>query len=1491
MSKIIKKIRDIILILLVVLLGFLASIFTAIRDQSVQNFIARTAAGFLSEKTGTDVQIGSFFFDHKLSLHLKNVKVFDIQKNQLIAADNIGVQLLWTNLSKELHVKSVDLDNISFELIKYENDEKINIFQLTQMFSTEKDTSAKEKSTYVIKVDDIDMKNSRFRYWNQNKDIPDKGSMDYAHLYIKNINLSANNFKFANDTISIKINKLTGIDTCGIVLEKMTSEISVSPQHIHCKDLTIITPKSSLRLDLQFIYNNYPDFLTFIDSVRIKASIDPSSLYLADIGYFAKTMYSMTNTVSVSGDFDGLVKDFQTSNFSFSFGKETIFHGDIHIKGLPDFFSSDIDLKINKMTTSFADLQQFALPIKSQYLAFPKQLESFGKTSLNGYFSGHYNDFLAQALIKSEIGEIKTDLFMNSNSKSGLISYEGRLETNQLQIGKIAELDQKMGGIDMDVKVKGSGLTKNTVNLDVDGRIHSIDILDNVFEDIMLFGNIADQLFNGNLVVDDPKLKLDFDGKIDFSEKIPILDFTADIQHADLFKINLLTSDSTMVLRTKIRTNMRGFTLDEIVGRLQIDSTYYADSKHLYFMKQFKMDVTQDQILKRKIEITNDFFTFNMSGKIDFSAFGESFKSYIGNYVQIPEFCQKTEIKSNQEFYVELTLNNPEPLTNIFMPSLKIANNTTYSGSFTSRNQAFRSTFRSSQILFGDVRFENVVLRTNSNFNKATANLFIRDLILRDSTSLDSTIIGIERSFFNLNLQNDSILLNVSWRDGLVTNRNKGNIQTLFIPDTVYGGTFRIKSADVLVNDSSWSVNSENFVRFERNMTTIQNMDIMLGKQFLSLNGHIPFEKSDTLSVNFNHWNISNFDVILHGYGINLDGNIDGDLQIANLKNSPTFFSNLTLSSLAMNNEMLGDAHILSSWNNTDQSIYLNTQILNVGNISTQKTLNLTGFYFPMKKKNSLKFELKLNNFKLKPIAPFVETILSDFEGLASGDFNIIGTLDKPEILGKLNLFRTGFRINYLNTYYSLQHSFDFEKNKISFDKLVLFDTIGNKAEMSGNISHNYLNDFTFNVQLTPQNFLALNTTRELNNLFYGSAIVTGKVNIKGPLDNINLSIDATTNEGTDMYIPLDNSSTVGENDFVVFVSEDEEQDSVVVSYTRIKPAKNFNIDINTNINPNAKVMIILPSNMGNLEAKGSGNLRIGSGSGGEFTLLGDYVIQNGEFNFVYENLLKKRFELMNGGKISWTGNPLDANIDVKGKYKVKTSLSSLGISADTTSSLSSRVNVECIIHLTNQLFNPDISFSIQIPNIDSETQQQVYAVLDTNNQAVMTQQIISLLVLGSFSHTGGSNASLGSSYFNVISNQLSNWLSQISKDFDIGLTYKPGDELSNDELEVALSTQLFNDRVTIEGNFGVVNNRNTTQNASNIVGDVDISVKITRDGRLSAKAFNHSNINSSYYNYTFDDLSPYTQGIGLQYRQNFDRFKEIFERKNKKKKPAETKD
>ena len=206
-------------------------------------------------------------------------------------------------------------------------------------------------------------------------------------------------------------------------------------------------------------------------------------------------------------------------------------------------------------------------------------------------------------------------------------------------------------------------------------------------------------------------------------------------------------------------------------------------------------------------------------------------------------------------------------------------------------------------------------------------------------------------------------------------------------------------------------------------------------------------------------------------------------------------------------------------------------------------------------------------------------------------------------------------------------------------------------------------------------------------------------------------------------------------------------------------------------------------------------------------------------------------------------------------------------------------------------MLNPDIAFDIDLPTADETTKSKVRSVLyvsdEQENIQELNRQVFSLLVLNQFlTPTGREGVSYtgnvaGTTSFELMSNQVSNWLSKISNDFDVGFNYRPGDELSGQEIELALSTQIFNDRLILDGNFGVSDNKEVSsdsQNANNIIGDFSMEYKITEDGKLRVKAFNASN--QSYIERT---SSNYTQGVGLFYRKEFDNFSDLFKKGLKK--------
>jgi hypothetical protein len=179
------------------------------------------------------------------------------------------------------------------------------------------------------------------------------------------------------------------------------------------------------------------------------------------------------------------------------------------------------------------------------------------------------------------------------------------------------------------------------------------------------------------------------------------------------------------------------------------------------------------------------------------------------------------------------------------------------------------------------------------------------------------------------------------------------------------------------------------------------------------------------------------------------------------------------------------------------------------------------------------------------------------------------------------------------------------------------------------------------------------------------------------------------------------------------------------------------------------------------------------------------------------------------------------------------------------------------------------------------------------NDEAELNRQVFSLLLLKSFvtplqySHGGGISAgsAIAANGTEMLSNRLSGWLSGLTKEVDIGVNYRPGSEVSSDELDIALSKQLLNNRLSIDGNFGF--NNNQTTNTTGLVGDVNLEYKLTEDGRYRVRGFNRTNDNTQLTT----QGGPYTQGVGVFYREEYETWAELYRRyiKKLKKEPKKT--
>ena len=1456
-----------------VILAIIASLFVAIQDPIIQKFAVRFAGGYLSEKTGADIKVGRLAVTPDLRVIIDDVMVKDLNGNTLAKIGALRTKVDVTDLVEgKIHIQHVELRDTEANLITYAGEDKMNFAFLAEAFASDKPKEKESKPMEII-IDKISLKHVNFMLWNQNRADSLKTAkhlMDYAHLDLDDICLEASDFYMFGDSIRANISGLSAIELSGLELKYFQSDAIVSQSGIRLKGLQMETNNSLFDMDLNMLYNGFDDFKSFVDSVVFDATIRPSDIMLSDIGVFTEVMYKMPDRVKFQGRFTGPIEHFRVDDMKAELGKSTSFQGSISMHPL-NFENGYHTLNIKNMKFNYDDLANFYIPSNTKTIPMPESLKPMGDSRLSLDFKGSYNNFSSDIKLASGVGNIDASI-SRSKLQNGDNLYSGNVYAERVQAGRIANASKFLGDLDMNADFSVKFPQKGNPELSLDGQVSQIQLLGKNVDIITLNGAMEENMFKGYLKVDDDDIALDFNGLIDFQDtKHPKSDFKADIHYADLGALKLMKGDSISKISTKIYANMTGFDIDELEGSLRLDSTLYRDSRGSYYMKNFNASIVNDNLMMRRINVNCDFLDFEMAGKMNFASLLMSLNEYADSFVHFPrwegnrekflEYQKKHDV--DQDFMVQLTLKETSTLSRLLMPSIKIANNTTLNGTYTSRTNSLNLTARSKNVEVGTVEIKDIELKHFNFMTTAMTSLSVGEVVYGQN---DSTSYGLDNISLVTRMTNDTVFARLKWDDISEGDHNKASIETYFHPHE-QGGIFSLTKADIIVNDSLWTASPRNFIDITDGRTTLSNIMFSHNSQFIRLDGYVPMAANDTLSVMMRQFDLSNLDILLKAKNIDVDGFASGDVLLSGIKETPMVLANLQVEDLGLNGNKVGDAVIESTWDNDDKAVSLNVNILN----EDKRTLNMYGSYYTAKKTDNLDFVVELDSLQLNVLSPFLTGIVTGMKGFGNGKIAVTGSLKEPDIQGRLTLKDGGCKIDYLNTYYTFSPTILVDNKSISFENMVLTDTLGNSARVSGVIHHDKLKDFDLDLKLYPRDFLALATSSKDNDTFYGTAVATGIVSVTGPFNDIKLSIGARTSHGTNLTIPLNQAAKVKDNDFIVFINNAEDEEEIEIEE---KKKSNFSLDLSVNATDEASLKIILPSNLGTIDATGNGNVKMATATSEDFTMYGDYTIKSGRFQLTLMEVVSRTFSLKSGGTLKWTGDPTDGRIDATGSYSVRASLSSLGIQVDSTSS-NSNVNVECLIHLKGALLNPTLTFGLNLPNASEDITQTVFSLVDTTNNAVMEQQALSLLLLNSFAYAGSGISSL--SIANILGGGMQ---MNITDHINVGVSYHAGDANSYDEYQLALRTNFFENRLLIETNVGMMTSYDAA-NASSIVGEVDMYYKLSKDGRLQAHFYNHSNYNSNFNSAAFDRRAPYTQGLGLSYSRSFNTLRDLLKKQN----------
>jgi hypothetical protein len=1442
----------------VLLIGIL---FGAVHLDSVQTFLARRLTAYLSSELNTTVNVEKVSIKFIKSVVLKGFYVQDLHGDTLLYSDELNVSINdISTKDHKLEIGKLTLLNGDFNLKQYKGEKHDNLNFISEYFSSDDTSTA--SAPWKIKVVDVVLNNVHFTHEIKD-DTAFTTGVNFSHLDVRDINGEFSDFSVVNDSIFANIKSLAFKDKSGFVLDNFSADAKVSSTEIRLNGLKIKSPNTNIQTDLTFKFDSFPSFDEFTSQVQWQSAFKYSVVSFKDIAFFAPEFYGLEKSLVLDGFFKGSVNNFKGKNVTLAWGESSWFKGNISMNGLPVIEDTYIDINAEQIKTNKKDIEWLPVPpfTEKHNITVPANLAALGNVIFKGKFTGFYSDFVAYGNIRTALGSISSDLNLKYNKKTNTSVYSGHLSANQFDMGKITAT-KDLGKVTFSVDIKGSGLRLDNINAKLEGKINKLEFKNYAYQNIAIDGQIAKKLFNGALSVNEPNVNFDFRGSVDYRGNLPAFNFVAEVHNAQLDTLNLYKTKIKTNLKTTIRTQFSGNDLDNIVGNIAIENTDFQTGTKLFHINSISLRAEKISRV-RTFEILSDNLDAHFNGQFELAKLGDAIKEILPRYLP-SVILPKKSFYSNQNFTYDIRIKNVNVFTETFLPFWDFAPNTTITGHFNSVHNDLILDMSTQWIKFKSFSLEDFDIHVLSDQHKMNIDAKAMKITNNGKNfiiqpELDATARGNEVNY-TLKLADIDTMPNRAHLEGSMDFFSASNFN------------LKIDSSYLVIENERWLLDTSNLILFDSSSINLSALNFFNNNEMVQLNGAIGKKKTDKLELHLEGFSLDHVNSFLASDETVFGGVISGDVFLTDVYNQFQLESDIKITNLSVNNDTLGNASIISRYN-SDQSIVVS----NIGIIKgIAKIIDINGNYYVKRENNNLEYNIKLSNLYMHPLERYIDDVMREVYGKVSADLKLTGSLSKPVFNGTVDLNKTSLIVDYLNTRYSFTTTVQVKENEFLIDGMKLYDVNNNTATLSGKISHTYFKNFRFDVDLYANKFQVLKTTINNNSLYYGTANATGYAHFNGPIENMAMDISLSPDRGTILNIPLNTSSDLSSSNFITFI--DRTKDTAQKITRSQVDLSGIKLNMNLDMNRNATINIIFDEKIGDvISGTGTGSLRLDINSAGNFNMYGTYTIERGDYLFTLQNLINKKFTIENGSRITWAGDPLEATVELSATYVVYTS-SLYKIIPD--SSYKRRVPVDCKLILTNKLLNPTINYDIQVRGLGPAEEN----LLRTRLAQDINNQMIGLLLFNQFippsSSTTerldiGSGASASAS--ELLSNQLSNWLGQISKSVNIGFNYRARDTYTNEEIQVMFSKSLFNERLILEGNVGYLGDQSYVN--SNFVGDFNVEYKLSEDGRFRVKGFNRSN-SDNIINYS---QAPYTQGLGFFYRKEFNGLKDLFVKQRKK--------
>ena len=1161
------------------------------------------------------------------------------------------------------------------------------------------------------------------------------------------------------------------------------------------------------------------------------------------------------------------------------FREEQLFKGNVAVyhPTLPD--SMHVCANCEDVYINDELLQDLLSQLQMQPIELPAVVKNLGHMHYRGDFVGEIERLELHGALTSALGAVAVNGTLHADTTLQNIEFCGHISTNRFQLGQLVG-SKEIGSVafhtHMDCKLEDMQFAY----CNADAQIKSIKLRGYTYKNIQLDAEIYPEEVNGSLSIEDDNIRLNLTGLADWSAEDTRLDITAQIK--DFKPASLQLIETYPELKLDATTYVSLFTsgsptemLDNLTGYVIVDTLHIQNGDVQTTMEQFKLTVESENhngAAYHRLRVQSDYLTANLSGEFQYETLPATVSNLLHQY--IPTLIDKPKGKkpthNNLDFYAYFR--NLDKLGEVLAWETQIPSFPTIKGYLHEDIQQIGIQAYIPSIKSKKSKTEDITISLDNQNQQLNTAVYLFQRLPKDNPT--TAKLGDIKTTLNLTAKNDELQLGITLGN-TDSVRNEGKIGVnAKVSRYQQKPRFDIEvlPTHIILNDSAWTIDHSTitYTMADQSMD-IHHLGLNTDYQSITATGRASALASDSISVALHNINL---DYLLSyteaSKAISIMGPVTGNAHLYSVFSELMLEANAVIPNGGLNGVYLGDVQAEAKLDRENKHILIHGEIID----STKHTVAVVeGKVIPATQWWGL--DIACDSIDINFINFWTKNLIANPQGRAYGQVQVSGQKHLVYVTGSALAKNAQITLPQIGTTFYLTDTIVLDSTAIRFPDVQVQDQFGNKGTFSGVVNHHCFLDITYDLRAQVNNMLVMNLPATQHSMFYGKVFGSGDVHIYGDELDCKIDVNARAEANTKFYLNINSTSKANISNFINFIQPTKKSHHLLQLLEPEEPqtistarASKLRLSLQGEVTPQADIFIKMGADDG-IKGKGEGSLKLVYETPSEHVQMqGSYTLQSGQFDFSLGNIVRRSFTIREGSSITWDSDPLAPRVNITGYYHTTASLKDLfGSESSQIATDRTSVPVNCVLRMSDELFNPVLNFAIELPQSDESVQSQVNSFINTDE--MLMRQVIYLLVFNRFYTPdylqNTQNVGLNETYSllsSTITGQINSWLSKLTDVFTMGFNIRTEGEGETASQEYEANFQIHPvSQLVINGNFGY---RYNDLSNRPFFGDLDIEYLLTPNGKLRAKAFTHT-----VDKYSLRQANT-VQGIGFVFKHDF---------------------